>query len=257
VRDDEPGFFMNGLTPAVAPATLGLRSPLCAASLLALLAGAAPALDVVSYYSPRNFERTARSRTDYILLHTTEAPKASALRKLQANGETHYFLDRAGRIYRIIQMNRTAYHAGTSMWNGRSDLDTCSVGIEMDGYHNQDISPAQYTALRELLTDLQRIYRIPDQRVLTHSMVAYGPPNKWFRSSHRGRKRCGMLFAVDSVRRKLGLDKRYLYDPDVRAGRLTVGDPYLAGVLYGRGGVLKASGTQTALSSVPRRRPGT
>jgi len=63
--------------------------------------------------------------------------------------------------------------------------------------------------------------------------VAYGAPNKWQPRSHRGRKRCGMLFATATVRAKLNLMSRPAYDPDVKAGRLVVGDAFLAQVLYG------------------------
>jgi hypothetical protein len=101
------------------------------------------------------------------------------------------------------------------------------------GYHNRNITTAQYAAVKELVAELQGIYKIPDERVLTHSMIAYGSPNRWHKHSHRGRKRCGMLFAKWSVRKKLGLTRQPEYDPDVKAGRLVNADPYLAKVLYG------------------------
>jgi len=69
--------------------------------------------------------------------------------------------------------------------------------------------------------------------VVCHSHVAYGAPNKWHRCKHRGRKRCGMLFSMPSMRRRLGLRAKPAYDPDVRARRLVQADPYLAKVLYG------------------------
>ncbi|NQT93777.1 MAG: N-acetylmuramoyl-L-alanine amidase [Lentisphaerae bacterium] len=198
-----------------------------------LLAGRAHALSLVNHYSPFNRERPLRRQTDYIILHTTEGPKTGSLRKVHERGETHYFVDRGGRIYRIVHRNRVALHAGRSLWNGRSNLDTRSVAIEVVGYHNGHLTPAQYSALKQLLEQLQAIFGIPDERVLTHSMIAYGAPNRWHRRSHRGRKRCGMLFARRSIRLRLGLHSQPLSDPDVKAGRLAVGDPYLAGVLYG------------------------
>jgi len=209
------------------------RTVLLSFVLLTTASGLATALDISSYYSPRNCERPVRPRTDFIILHTTESLKKGALRKVRANGETHYFVERDGHVYRIIRNTKIAFHAGRSMWDGKTNLDNYSIGIEMAGYHNGDITQAQYKALKELLSQLQAIYSIPDERVLTHSMIAYGAPNRWHRKSHRGRKRCGMLFARQSVRRRLGLDKQPLYDPDVKAGRLVVGDPYLASVLYG------------------------
>ncbi|MFC1498572.1 N-acetylmuramoyl-L-alanine amidase [Verrucomicrobiota bacterium] len=190
-------------------------------------------LNISNYYSPRNKERPARKQTSYIILHTTEGPKTGSLKKVHAKGETHYFVDTAGRVYRIIERNRVALHAGRSIWDGRTNIDNYSIGIEVVGYHNRGITSAQSTALKELLLQLQKMYRIPDERVLTHSMVAYGAPNRWHKRSHRGRKRCGMLFARRSVRLKLGLDKQPLFDPDVKAGRLVNADAYLAKVLYG------------------------
>ncbi|HPQ65616.1 MAG TPA: N-acetylmuramoyl-L-alanine amidase [bacterium] len=190
-------------------------------------------LNIVNHYSPENKNREKRPSTDYIILHTTEGATAGSLKKVTRNGETHYFVDPAGKVYRIIQRDRIALHAGRSMWNGRANLDDVSLGIEVVGYHNRDLTAAQYVALKELLRQLRNIYRIPDERVLTHSMVAYGLPNRWHATSHRGRKRCGMLFARKDVRVKLGIERAPDCDPDVRAGRLTVGDPYLARVLYG------------------------
>lgn len=189
-----------------------------------------------AYYSPRNCERDTRRVTRYVILHTTEAPASSALQKLRDNGEANFCVDVDGRVYRIVDHRREAFHCGRSMWNGHSNMDDCSVGIEVVGYHDHDITAAQYQSLTALLTELKFVYHIPDERVLTHSMVAYGSPNKWFTRSHRGRKRCGMLFARASVRRRLHLAAQPRFDPDVRAGRLIIGDPYLAHMLYGSAG---------------------
>ena len=185
------------------------------------------------YRSPRNPERKVRSSTELIVLHTTEAPARSSLNKLSDRGEAHFCVTEEGSVYRIVDRDREAFHAGRSMWNGREDVDKFSIGIECVGYHNKPMSSVQLRAIRELVEDLQRMYRIPDERVVCHSHVAYGSPNKWQRRRHRGRKRCGMLFAMPSVRRILGLKSRPAFDVDTRAGRLTVGDDYLRQVLYG------------------------
>ncbi len=201
--------------------------------LFLLIASDAVALKIVSQYSPRNKERKKRPRTEFIVLHTTEGPKAGSLKKVWQRGEAHYLVDGNGRVYRIIHRSRIAYHAGRSMWNGCRNLDESSIGVEIVGYHNRDLKSAQYTALKELIAELQRIYKIPDKKVLTHSMVAYGTPNRWHKKSHRGRKRCGMNLATYSARRKLGLEDWPRYDPDVKAGRLVVADPLLERALYG------------------------
>lgn len=204
-----------------------------------------------AYYSPRNPERELRRNTRYIILHTTEAPGKSSLGTLRDQGEANFCVDTDGRVYRIIDHRRTAFHCGRSMWEERVNIDDYAIGIEVVGYHDRDITPAQYQALAALLAELKFIYRIPDERVLTHSMVAYGAPNKWFAHSHRGRKRCGMLFARGIVRQKLHLKNQPRFDPDVRARRLINADPYLASVLYGTAAEQDRMLAQSAAAPAP------
>lgn len=193
----------------------------------------APALVISNAYSPRNAKRPRRAATRYIVLHTTEGALAGSLSKVRRYGEAHYLVATDGHVYRVVDQRRVAFHAGRSMWDGRTNLDTVSIGIEVVGYHNKSVSSAQIGAIKELVEQLQRVYAVPDERVLTHSMVAYGAPNRWHRRSHRGRKRCGMLFASYDLRVKLGLTSQPRKDPDVEAGRLVVADPFLQKMLYG------------------------
>lgn len=190
-----------------------------------------------NYRSPKNRQRPARKMTRYIILHTTEGPARGALDKLSANGECHYVVNTDGKVYAIIDRKRVAYHAGLSMWDGQTGLDSVSVGIEVVGFHNKKPTEAQYSSLRLLIGELQGAYNVPDERVLTHSMIAYGNPNRWQKKRHRGRKRCAMVLAAPEARAKLGLYKKPLYDPDVKAGRLVDADPELSKILYQKGPV--------------------
>jgi len=185
------------------------------------------------YRSPRNPERKVRASTELIVLHTTEAPARSSLNKVSDRGECHFCVTEEGGVYAIVDRDREAFHAGRSMWKGKEDVDKFSIGIECVGYHDKPMPSVQVSAIAKLVKELQSMYRIPDERVVCHSHVAYGAPNKWHRCKHRGRKRCGMLFSMSSMRRRLGLKSRPAYDPDVKARRLVQADPYLAKVLYG------------------------
>jgi len=202
------------------------------------------------YRSPRNAERRVRASTELIVLHTTEAPAKSSLEKVSDRGECHFCVTEDGSVYRIIDRDKVAFHAGRSMWNGKEDVDEFSIGIECVGYHDKAMGLVQLRAIRDLVKELQSMYRLSDDKVVCHSHVAYGAPNKWHRYKHRGRKRCGMLFAMPSVRNILQLKKRVARDEDVRAKRLRNADEYLRKVLYGNVDTMKASyanaGTQTA-----------
>jgi hypothetical protein len=129
------------------------------------------------------------------------------------------------------------------------------LGIEVSGYHNKDITSAQYEALKELLRQLKGLYNIPDERVLTHSMVAYGRPNQFHDENHRGRKRCGMIFADPKVRVRLGLNAAPLRDPDVDAGRLIVADRDLYVYLFPSARYKTSPAIQSAIAQIPVKPP--
>ena len=207
-----------------------LALALCASAPLL----AAPLVLKDDYRSPRNKERPLRKTTTLIVLHTTEAHAKSSLNKLSERGEAHYCVVEDGTVYRIIDHDREAFHAGRSMWQGKEDCDEFSIGIEVVGHHDQAVTLQQLEALKELLARLKRVYSVTDARVVCHSHVAYGAPNSWHKKKHRGRKRCGMLFAMPSVRARLGLTARPPSDPDVKAKRLVQADSGLADVLYGK-----------------------
>jgi N-acetylmuramoyl-L-alanine amidase len=195
------------------------------------VAEASPLL-ISNRFSPLNKKRPKRPQTLYIVLHTTEGEEKGSLRKVIRYGETHYFVSKSGRVYRIIDKSKIAKHAGRSMWEGHSTIDNYSIGIEVCGYHNRDIDEAQYDSLRELLRQLKSLYNISDEYVLTHSMVAYGRPNRFYDDNHRGRKRCGMIFANPEVRARLGLKSGPEHDADVESGRLRVADKELFRYLF-------------------------
>ena len=219
----------------------GLRTGIVLILALAVAPSALAISASTRYRSPRNPERRARSSTELIVLHTTEAPARSSLNKLSDRGEAHFCVTEDGGVYAIVDRDRVAFHAGRSMWNGKEDVDNFSIGIECVGYHDKPMPMPQIAAIRDLVRELKTMYRIPDHCVVCHSHVAYGSPNKWQKRKHRGRKRCGMLFAMPSVRRVLELKSRPAFDADTRAGRLAVGDDYLQKVLYGRTDTMVAS----------------
>jgi N-acetylmuramoyl-L-alanine amidase len=194
-------------------------------------------VDFRSHLNPR-YKRVKRKNTKYIVVHTSELGLKATLRVVSEGkrfrsgrrtngGHTHYVIARNGRTYRILDKKYVADHAGLSMWNGEEDLSNISIGIELVGYHYAPISEEQYKSVGILIDILQGAYNLDDRAVLTHSQVAYGIPNRWFKKNHRGRKRCAKNF----VRAKAELGPTWTYDPDVNAGRL-MADAQLADVFY-------------------------
>ena len=182
------------------------------------------------------FPKRTRKSTKYIIVHTTECDLKTTLKIVSEGkqdnfkwitrgGHTHYVIARNGQTYRILDEKFRAHHAGRSMWNGERNINRVSVGIELVGYHDGDITAGQYKSVGLLIENLKNTYHLDDRAVLTHSQVAYksGPYNK------RGRKHCARNFD----RNRAGLKPTWSYDPDVRAGRLQP-DPVLSSIFYGR-----------------------
>ena len=197
---------------------------------------------IVDYRSRLNpkYKKVKRKRTKYIIVHTSELGRKMTLRVVTKGkrlrngrkthgGHTHYVIARDGRTYRILDKKYKADHAGLSMWNGETGISKMSIGIELVGYHYASITQRQYRSVGRLIDILQGVYGLDDRAVLTHSQVAYGKPNRWFRKNQRGRKRCARNF----IREKAEVGPTWTYDPDVRSGRL-LADLQLSKIYYGR-----------------------
>jgi N-acetylmuramoyl-L-alanine amidase len=188
----------------------------------------------------RGYKKVKRKKTKYIIVHTSELGRKMTLKvvskgkRLRNGRRTHgghanYVIARNGRTYRILDKKYVADHAGLSMWNGETNISKISIGIELVGYHYAPITDRQYRSVGILIDILQKVYGLNDRAVLTHSQVAYGKPNRWFKKNQRGRKRCARNF----IREKAGVGPTWSYDPDVRSGRL-LADVQLSEIYYGR-----------------------
>ena len=82
-----------------------------------------------------------------------------------AKVSAHYFIHRGGRIVQLVDEARRAWHAGVSYWRGETDMNSASLGIELDHKgHEADGSmaafpEAQIAALIALLQDIVTRHR--------------------------------------------------------------------------------------------------
>ena len=130
--------------------------------------------------SPNHGERKDGRRVDMIVLHYTGMSDAeAALERLKARGSevsSHYFVFEDGRIMQLVQESRRAWHAGKSFWAGETDINSCSIGIEIanpghdHGYPN--FPKRQIAAVTALCRSIQTRNTIPPVRVVAHSDIA-------------------------------------------------------------------------------------
>jgi N-acetylmuramoyl-L-alanine amidase len=196
---------------------------------------------IVDYREHLNplFPKRVRKNTKFIIVHTTECDLKTTLKIVSEGkqdnfkwitrgGHTHYVIARDGKTYRILDEKFRAHHAGRSMWNGERNLNRVSVGIELVGYHDGNLTDSQYKSVALLIEILMNTYRLDDAAVLTHSQVACTKSAKFVPLEKRGRKHCARNFD----RKRAGLGPSWPYDPDVRTGHLRP-DPVLSAIFYG------------------------
>lgn len=85
----------------------------------------------------------------------------------------HYLIDRGGVIYRLVADQNVAWHAGVAkMPDGRTDVNSFSIGIEMISTLDGEYTDDQYDAVNSLLASLKKKYEIRD--ILGHNEIAPG-----------------------------------------------------------------------------------
>ncbi len=130
--------------------------------------------------SPNHGERRGDLHPDMIVLHYTGMPDATAaLDLLCAAGSevsAHYFVFEDGYIVQMVQESRRAWHAGVAFWAGETDINSCSIGIEIANpgheYGYPDFPKRQIAAVTALCRSIQTRHSIPPARVLAHSDIA-------------------------------------------------------------------------------------
>jgi N-acetylmuramoyl-L-alanine amidase len=130
-----------------------------------------------------NVEPRKNGRTvDSLILHYTgmdDSERACEwLCNTQSGVSCHYLVDEQGGITQMVDEEMRAWHAGVSHWRGETDINSCSIGIEIQnaghGGGLPDFPLIQMEAVIALSQDIVMRHRISAKRVLAHSDVAPG-----------------------------------------------------------------------------------
>ena len=130
----------------------------------------APAINWVA--SP-NFDE--RRPNLVIIHHTSDDAVDDALRTLtspERKVSSHYLIGRDGSIIQLVDESARAWHAGQSWWGGLTDINSASLGIELDNNGSEPFADAQIDALLTLLADIRQRYPIPSANFIGHADVA-------------------------------------------------------------------------------------
>jgi len=179
--------------------------------LLAVSAALGLSLVLTGCAGPRIDAHTHRavsqdSRAQFLILHYTAEDLQRSIHILtQQRVSSHYLVtdEQPPRIFRLVDEDRRAWHAGISAWDGHAMLNGNSIGIEIVNLGNRPgpdgrptdfrpYPPEQIELVVELVRDIVKRHQIRPDRVLGHSDIAPqrkvdpGPLFPWKRLADEG-----------------------------------------------------------------------
>lgn len=126
-----------------------------------------------------NFD-ARRAPPHALVLHYTGMESGQAalerLRDPDSGVSAHYLVEEDGRVFRLVDEARRAWHAGRGVWRGQDDMNGASIGVEIvNPGHEFGYRPfpeAQVAAVVELIADVRSRWTIADIDIIAHSDLA-------------------------------------------------------------------------------------
>lgn len=113
-----------------------------------------------------------------VVLHYTAMNSAeAALQRLcdpAFEVSAHYLIGGDGHLWQMVDEENRAWHAGAGEWRGQDDINSRSIGIELDNRGDHPFSNPQMETLEMLLQQLMQRWAIPPEAVIGHSDMAPG-----------------------------------------------------------------------------------
>lgn len=138
---------------------------------------------VTRYQVSDNHEPRINSEKPWLLvLHYTGMANGAAVVDWLCNPVSkvscHYLIDIDGSIVQMVGEDRRAWHAGVSSWKGAVDINSASIGIEIQNLGHSAGLPGfpavQMQAAAALCLDIMVRYDFESQQVVAHSDIAPG-----------------------------------------------------------------------------------
>ncbi|MFC5285092.1 N-acetylmuramoyl-L-alanine amidase [Pedobacter alpinus] len=128
---------------------------------------------VTSFIPTVNF--SSRKPNFVIIHHTAQDSLAQTIRTFtleRTQVSAHYIVGRNGEVVQMLNDELRAWHAGNSKWGNNYDMNSASIGIELDNNGFEPFSDSQISSLLILLTKLKTTYNIPTPNFIGHSDIA-------------------------------------------------------------------------------------
>ncbi|HMU10775.1 MAG TPA: N-acetylmuramoyl-L-alanine amidase [Ferruginibacter sp.] len=121
-----------------------------------------------------------------IIHHTAQNGCDSTLRTFtlpRTQVSAHYVICKDGTVHHMLNDYLRAWHAGTGRWGNVTDVNSSSIGIELDNNGFEAFTEAQINSLLQVLKTLKKNYSIPAANFIGHADIAPKrkvDPNRYF-----------------------------------------------------------------------------
>ena len=115
-------------------------------------------------------------RPNFVIIHHTaqdsftQTLKAFTVSKSEVSA--HYLISRDGTVFHLLNDYLRAWQAGVASWGNCTDINSISVGIELDNNGFEPFSDVQINSLLHVLQYLKITYRIPASHFIGHLDIA-------------------------------------------------------------------------------------
>ena len=115
-------------------------------------------------------------KPNYVVIHhTAQDSTAQTLRTFtlpRTQVSAHYVIGRDGRVYHMLHDHLRAWHGGVAKWGNNTDINSSSIGIELDNNGKEPFAEPQVASLLRLLAGLKQTHGIPAANFIGHSDIA-------------------------------------------------------------------------------------
>ncbi len=126
-------------------------------------------------YRPLPFFNERKLPISTLVIHSMAHNADEGIKQLEAlQLSAHYVVDYDGTIYQCVSEDKRAWHAGVSYWRGETDINSCSIGIEVchRSLGQSKFNKKQIASLIELCHDIIRRRQIAPTMIVGHSDIA-------------------------------------------------------------------------------------
>ena len=115
-------------------------------------------------------------KPNYVIIHHTAQDSTAQTLKTFTMASTqvsaHYVIGRDGRVYHMLNDYLRAWHGGVARWGNNTDINSSSIGIELDNNGTEPFAQTQIASLLQVLAGLKKAYGIPAANFIGHADIA-------------------------------------------------------------------------------------